>query len=93
MRGVSLLRIHRWTRSLISMIKQVFVDMLPFLGVQLIFVVIFSIIFLELGKVQKIVTTDPEEVAALEELSFYQNFLTSFNIASTGDFENYNEFN
>lgn len=92
-RAVSLFRIHRYTRSLISMIKQVFVDMLSFLFVQLIFVVIFSVIFLELGKVQKIVTTDPAEIAELDELSFYENFRTSFNIASTGDFENFIEFN
>ena len=67
--------------------------MSSFLFVQAIFIVIFSVIFLELGKIQKIVTTDPEEMETLEELSFYDNFLTSFNIASTGDFENFIEFN
>lgn len=52
LRAVSLLRVNPNTRFLISMIKQVFRDMFSFLILQVIFVFIFSIIFLELGKVQ-----------------------------------------
>ena len=65
--------------------------MFSFLILQVIFVFIFSIIFLELGKVQKIVTTDKETLEELGEINFYSNLQTSFNIASTGSFDNYQE--